>query len=131
MIVQGMTTAFKVRALALPNGAKIALYTALANLDSDTLLYTTIGEVVGTGYTAGGIVLTPTTPTSTDTTAFMSFANAVWPVAGFICRGALIYNSLTLDAIAVLDFGSDKTAVSPFTVTFPPNTSTTAILRFA
>jgi len=131
MIVQGMTTAFKVRALALPNPVKIALYTALANLDSTTLIYTTVGEVTGTGYTAGGILLVPTTPTSTDTTAFISFANAIWPVAGFICRGALIYDTVTLAAIAVLDFGSDKTAVSPFTITFPPATSTTAILRFA
>lgn len=129
MIAQGMTTAFKIRALTLANPVKIALYTALANLDSDTLVYTTVNEVVGTGYTAGGIVLAPTTPIATGTTAFMSFANAVWPTASFICRGALIYDSNTLAAIAVLDFGSDKTAISPFTVTFPPNTATTALLR--
>ena len=129
MIAQGMTTAFKLKALMLPNGAKIALYTALANLDASTLIYTTAGEVVGTGYVAGGIALVPTTPTATDTTAFISFANAVWPTASFICRGALIYDSVTLAAIAVLDFGSDKNATPPFTVTFPPNTATTALLR--
>jgi hypothetical protein len=129
MITQGMTTAFKLRALGLTNPVKIALYTALADLGSDTLVYTTLNEVVGTGYTAGGIVVAPTLPLATDTTAYVSFANAVWPSANFICRGALLYDTVTLGAIAVIDFGSDKIATPPFTVTFPPNTATTALLR--
>jgi hypothetical protein len=131
MIFQGMVASFKLRALVLPNPVNIALYTSLANLGYNTLVYTTLDEVVGTGYVAGGIPLIPTTPTTYEATAYISFANAIWPVADFICRGALIYDAVTLAAIAVLDFGSDKTAISPFTVTFPPNLPTTAILRFS
>lgn len=117
-----------------PYTYKIALYTANANLNADTLAYTSDGEVVGTGYTAGGNVLvisqTPTYQTGT-TTAYISFSNAVWNPAGFTARGALIYNSTTGAAIAVLDFGADKTASSTFTITFPTATSTTSILRIS
>jgi hypothetical protein len=115
-----------------PYTYKIALYTANAILNADTLTYTSVGEVVGTGYTAGGKTLTisqiPTSQTGT-TVAYISFANALWNPAAFTCRGALIYNSTTNAAVAILDFGADKTASSTFTVTFPTATSTTAILR--
>jgi len=115
-----------------PYTYKIALYTANAILNADTLVYTSSNEVVGTGYTAGGKTLvisqTPTNQTG-STTAYISFANAVWNPASFTARGALIYNSTTGAAICVLDFGADKTASSTFTVTFPTATSTTAIIR--
>ena len=113
---------------------KIALYTANATLNADTLTYVTTGEVVGTGYTAGGQTLTisqtPTYQTGT-TTAYISFSNVVWNPASFTCRGALIYNSTTGAAVAVLDFGADKTASSRFTVAFPTASSTTAIIRIS
>ena len=41
---------------------KIALYTGLANLNQSTTAYSSTNEVVGTGYTAGGQVLTISTP---------------------------------------------------------------------
>jgi hypothetical protein len=42
----------------------------------------------------------------------------------------LIYNSSQDDkSVAVLDFGSDKVTNSTFTITFPANTSTSAIIR--
>ena len=114
---------------------KIALYTGLANLNSSTLVYTTQNEVVGTGYVAGGKLLTITqTPTSdfNNSTAFISFADVTWNPASFTARCALIYNSSSLAAVAVLDFGSDKTnmAAGTFKVTFPTATSTNAIIRF-
>jgi len=108
---------------------KIALYTANADLSYATTAYTTSNEVIGTGYTAGGEILTPTVPASLNKTAYVSFANVTWNPASFTCRGALIYNYTTGAAVAVLDFGSDKIATSAFTVTFPTNTDTTAILR--
>ena len=115
-----------------PYTYKIALYTANATLNAGTIGYTSANEVVGTGYTAGGKTLVisqiPTYQTNT-TTAYISFANAVWTPASFTARGALIYNATTGAAVAVLDFGADKTASSTFTVTFPTATSTTAILR--
>ena len=136
-IVQTQCTVFKVNLLkalenfntGTPYTYKIALYTAVANLNADTLLYTTDGEITGTGYTAGGELLYPTVPVSSDGTAFISFANVTWNPANFTCRGALIYNGTTGAAVAVLNFGSDKTATNTFTVTFPTATSTSAVLR--
>jgi hypothetical protein len=136
-IQQGQTSIFKQNCLSgLENFAagtsyvyKIALYTANADLSYATTAYTTTNEVSGTGYTAGGQTLSPTVPASLNQTAYVSFANVTWNPASFTCRGALIYNSTTGSAVAVLDFGSDKTATSTFTITFPSNTETTAILR--
>ena len=138
-IIQTQCTVFKVNLLkALENfntGSpyvyRIALYTAVANLGADTLLYTTDGEITGTGYTAGGELLYPTVPVSSGTTAYISFANVTWTPANFTCRGALIYNGTTGAAVAILNFGSDKTATTTFTVTFPTATSTSAVLRIS
>lgn len=114
-----------------PYTYKIALYNASADLSSTTTSYTSVNEISGTGYTAGGKVLVPTVPglDQTNNTAYFSFANAVWNPASFTARGALVYNSTTGAACFVLDFGSDKTATSTFTVTFPVADSTNAIIR--
>ena len=142
MIQQGQCTIFKTNllsglenfAVGTPYTYKIALYTGLANLDNSTTAYTTTGEVVGSGYTASGKVLTVSQAPVGDTTnntSYVSFSNVTWNPASFTARCALIYNSTTGAAVAVLDFGSDKTntAAGTFTVTFPTATSTTAILR--
>jgi hypothetical protein len=142
MIVQGQCTVFKTNLLkglenfasGTPYTYKIALYTGNASLDNTTTTYTTTNEITGTGYTAGGKILTvsvgPVGDTSTNT-AYLSFYNVTWNPASFTTRAALIYNSTTGAAVAVLDFGSDKTntAAGTFTVTFPTATSTTSILR--
>jgi len=112
---------------------KIALYTNAATLDATTTGYTSTGEVVASGYTAGGQVLVisqvPTVGAS-GTTSYWSFNNAVWTTA-VTARGALIYlaDGATNPSICVLDFGSDKTSTTTFTVQFPTATSTSAILR--
>ena len=110
---------------------KIALYTALASLDNTTSAYSSANEVVGAGYTAGGNIITPTTISIdiANNVGFVSFNNAIWTPASFTCRGALVYNSTTGAACFVLNFGSDKTCASSFTVAFPAATSSTAILR--
>lgn len=141
MIVQTACTVFKANMLkglenfnaGSPYTYKIALYNALADLSDTTTTYTTSNEVTGSGYTAGGISLTPTTILSdTDNnTAYVSFANVTWSPASFTCRGALVYNSTTNAAVFVLNFGSDKTATSSFTVQFPTANSTSAILRIS
>lgn len=136
MIVQTQTTSFKVEVYEgvhnfLTDTIKIALYTANANLGADTTVYTTAEEVVGIGYTAGGIVLSGATVESSGTTAYVNFSNAVWDPAAFTTRGALIYNaSKGNKAIAVLNFGNDKTCTTTFTVTMPANTNTTALIRY-
>ena len=141
MIQQGQCTIFKKNCLSgLENFAvgtpyvyKIALYTAFSDISPDTAAYTTTNEITGTGYTAGGNVLTVVPPASDNVTdtAFVSFANVTWNPASFTTRGALIYNSTTGAAVAALNFGSDKTPTSSFTITFPAATSTTSILRIS
>ena len=136
-IQQGQCTVFKKNCLSgLENFAagtsyvyKIALYTAFAELSYSTLIYTTTNEITGTGYTAGGNTLTPIVPATDEQVAYISFQNTTWSPASFTARGALIYNSTTNAAVAVLDFGSDKTATSTFTVTFPTANATNAIIR--
>ena len=131
---QTLTTQAKLVALqALATGTlKMALYTANADLGAGTLVYTTTDEVVGTGYTAGGKVLTNVTVLTSDTTAYLDFDNVVWDPSNFTARGALIYNtSLGNLAVAVLDFGADKTTTTTFTVQTPANTPDAALIRFS
>lgn len=131
---QTLTTQAKSAALAyLAEGTlKMALYTAEANINADTLIYTTTNEVVGTGYVAGGKVLTGVTVLKSGTTAYLDFDNVTWDPAAFTARGALIYNTnLGNLAVAVLDFGADKTATNTFTVQVPANTADAALIRFA
>ena len=107
---------------------KIALYDNAASFDESTTVYTTNNEVVASGYTAGGEILTPTVSYD-GTTSFVSFANVSWTSA-LTARGALIYK-VGGSSICVLDFGSNKTSTSTFTVEFPAASSTTAIIRLA
>jgi len=140
-IAQGATNTFK---LGLPNGDfdfttdtfKIALYTGAASIGPDTSAYTTDGETVASGYTAGGETLTVTqTPTignqTGNATVYLSFANVTWTSA-LTARGALIYKSGSGNpSVCVLDFGGDKTSTTTFTVQFPAVTSTAAIIRIS
>lgn len=136
-IYQGLTTSFKVDLL---NGEQnvasdtlyMALYTAYATLDADTTVYTATNEISGTGYVAGGNVLSNVTVKSSSNTVYVSFDNVVWNPAEFTTRGALIYNSTKSNAsIAVLDFGADKiqTGNNTFTVTLPSDTASSALIR--
>tara|TARA_R110000868_G_scaffold286376_1_gene546848 strand:- start:1638 stop:2054 length:417 start_codon:yes stop_codon:yes gene_type:complete len=109
----------------------MALYTNAATLDATTTAYTSTGEVVATGYTAGGLALTiAQTPTvgNSGNTAYISFDNAVWS-GSITARGALIYTSA--GSVCVLDFGADKTSSTTFTVQFPAVSNTSAIIRIA
>jgi len=143
-ITQAMCTSFKV---ALLDGEmdfsadtsqtfKIALYTSSATLSAATTAYATTNEVSssGTNYTAGGNTLTiSANPASTGTTAFLDFADTTWTDATITARGALIYKvGGTNPAVAVLDFGADKTSTAgDFQVQFPTADATNAIVRIA
>jgi hypothetical protein len=136
-IQQTLTTSFKQEILQAQQDLatdtlKLALFTGLATLGPSTTVYTTLYEVVGTGYTAGGVVLTGVTiNASTDGVVYVNFNNAVWNPAAFTARGGLIYNtSKGNKTVAVLDFGTDKTCQSTFTVQMPENSATSALLRF-
>jgi len=120
---------------------KIALYTSSATLDASTTNYSATNEITntsGTAYTAGGEALTNTGVGLTSTTAFTDFSDVSWTSASFTANGALIYNtttdggSSTTDAVCVIAFGSDKTATNgTFTIQFPANDSSSAIIRLA
>lgn len=119
---------FKADVDFLVDTIKIALYDNTATLNASTTAYTTTGEVVATGYTAGGNTLTPTVALS-DGVSFVDFGNTSWSAA-ITARGALIYKSGGT-AICVLDFGSDKTSTATFTVEFPVNSNNSALIRLS
>jgi hypothetical protein len=116
---------------------KIALYTSLADLDATTTAYVALNEVAnGNGYTTGGQTLTisqvPTTSGTPTTTAYISFADAVWTPATFSAAGALIYNSSNANrSVAILSFGGTKTATGTFTVQFPTAGTGSSIIQIA
>ena len=117
----------------------LALYTNSVTLNGNTTAYSATNEVGASGtYAAGGITLTSptiglTATSATASTAFVDFANASFTSATITARGALIYNnSKSNAAIAVLDFGSDKSSTSgDFTIQFPTPDATNAIIRIA
>jgi len=139
-ITQAMCTSFKVDLFGGvqdldTDTIKMALYTSSASLDAATTAYTTSNEVSssGTNYTAGGNTLTSPVITSSGTTAYVDFADTTWSNASFTARGALIYNaSKSNKAIAVLDFGADKTATAgDFVVQMPTADASNALIRIA
>ena len=120
---------------------KIALYTSSATLGAATTDYSTTNEITndaGSAYSAGGETLTNTGVGLTSTTAFTDFSDVSWTSATFTANGALIYNTTTdggtgtTDAVCVIAFGGDKTATNgTFTIQFPANDSSNAIIRLA
>jgi hypothetical protein len=134
-IKQTLTTSFKQQILLgehnlATDTIKLALYTAFANLGDDTQVYDTANEVVGTGYTAGGKTMTGVTVSTNGKTAFVDFDDAQWVGANFTARGGLLYNaSKGNKSIAVVNFGSDKTCTTTFSVQMPANTAQSALLR--
>jgi hypothetical protein len=112
---------------------KLALYTSSASLTAATTNYSATNEVVGAGYTAGGVSLTNIGATSTGTTGFADFGDATFSGSTLTARGALIYNATAgTNAVLILDFGSDKTSANgDFTVLFPTADATNAIIRVA
>ena len=140
-ITQAMCTSFKQEILEAVHNFKnsggdtfkIALYTSSASLGAGTTAYTTSNEISGTGYTAGGNTLVRVDPTTSSTTAYTDFSDTTWSSASFTARGALIYNDSDSDkAVAVLDFGADKTASGgDFTITLPAADASNAIIRIA
>jgi hypothetical protein len=134
-IIQTQTTSFKAQLYQgihdlTTDVIKIALYTASADLNEDTTVYSTTNEIANTGtYVAGGAQLTPITVSSSGYTAYVGFPNISWTGA-ITARCALIYNVTQGNkSIAVLDFGSDKTSTTTFTITMPTNGPTTSLIR--
>ena len=148
-IAQAMCTSFKTELMTAThnfatngNAFKLALYaegsggksSTTATLGAATTAFTTTGEVASSGtYVTGGLALTKVAPTSSGTTAFTDFADRSFTTATITAMGALIYNSTNSNkAVAVLDFGSNKTSTSgTFTIQFPTADASNAIIRIA
>lgn len=141
MIIQSYTTSFLKQLLEGVHDFrsvggdtfKMALYTESANLDISTLAYTSEHEVVASGYTAGGIVLTNISPSVYTNYAIADFDDVSW-TADITARGALIYNTTpshtyTNPSVVVLDFGMNRLSTDGvFRVQFPAATAMTAII---
>ena len=115
---------------------KLALYTSSATLNSATTAYSATNEVGDSGsYSAGGGDLTGQNTSIASGVAIVDFEDLSFTGVTLTARGALIYNTssaVTNAAVAVLDFGADKTATSgTFTVQFPAFTTAAAILRIS
>ena len=155
-ITQAMCTSFKAELMlgchdfrdASGDTFKIALYQSTASIDANTTAYSASDEASGTNYTAGGVALTNTGVSATNInantgTGFTDFSDATFTNVTVTARGALIYNTtpsangvantaLTNAAVCVLDFGSDKTSTDgDFTIIFPTNDASNAIIRIA
>lgn len=131
-IYQGVPLSFKQAALAEFNTDtyKIALYVNTANINLSTTAYTASGEVTDPGYTAGGQTLTGVSLVTSGTGVYVTFSNASWSGA-ITARCALIYNVTQANkAVAVIDFGSNKTSVTTFLVEMPLNGLTTSLIRW-
>jgi hypothetical protein len=120
---------------------KLALYESSATLDANTSAYSASDEVGGSGtYSAGGGTLAGanvslTKTNATASTAFVDFDDLSFTSATISAQAALIYNTSSANvnaSIAVLDFGGVKTSTNgTFTIQFPANDATNAILRIS
>ena len=148
-ITQAMCTSFKTQLLTGThnfatngNAFKLALYAigsggksnTTATLGATTTVLVTTGEVASSGtYVTGGLALTKVQPAASGTTAITDFGDRSFTTASITARGALIYNDTNGNkAVAVLDFGSNKTSTSgTFTIQFPTFDASNAIIRIA
>ena len=141
-ITQAIANAFKTQLLEgdhnFSNSSgdvfKLALYTSDATLNSATTAYSATNEVGDSGeYSAGGGTLVNNGVAIGSGVAYVDFADLSFTGVTLTARGALIYNTssaTTNAAVAVLDFGADKTATSgTFTIQFPAANDTQAIIR--
>ena len=113
------------------NTLKVALYDNTATLSSATTAYATANEVTGTNYTAGGEAMTGMAVTLDGSTAIFDADNVSWANATITAQAAVIYNnSFSNAAIAVLDFGGNKTSTNgTFEIQFPNANASTALIR--
>lgn len=130
-----------IRAATTADTFKAALYLTSATVNAATTVYSSTGEVTGTGYTAGGVTVTNgTVPAATNTSATAGVA--YWTPSASITYtsvtlstafdAVLIYNSTQGDkAVSVHTFGSQTITAGTFTLTMPTNDTSTALLRLS
>lgn len=111
--------------------AMLVTATYVANKDTHTKRSDITNEVTGTGYTAGGAVVTPTiTKDTANDRLDIAFSDPSWANSTITARGVVIYKArgglATADElVAYCDFGANVSSTNgTFTVDF------TAPLRF-
>lgn len=104
------------------------------NRDTDRYKSSVTNEVVGTGYTAGGLTLTSKTMTydAASHTMTLDCADPVWATSTIIARYLVFYDSTpatdaTRPLICYVDFGTD---ISSSAANFTYTTPTTGIAQF-
>lgn len=135
-ITSALCTSYKLQLLSgthlSSDTYKVALYTSSAVMDASTTAYSATNEVSGTGYSAGGATLSGFTTSSSGTTAWLDWtSDPAWASSTITARGCLIYNSTQSNkAVAVIDFGADKTDTNgTFTVVLPTADASNALIR--
>lgn len=127
-----------VRTVTTKDVFKAALFLASASRGVTDTVYSTTGELAGTGnYTQGGVTVTnATAPTTSGTTAFWT-PSASFSWANLTSSGSfdavVLYNSsstLTLE-VAVFTFGAQSITAGTFTLTMPTNDATNGLVRIA
>lgn len=112
---------------------KAALYVANSSIGPGTTIYTTSGEVSGSGYTAGGVTVTHSTaPSLSGTTIIWTPSAIAFPSAtlatAFDC--CLLYNaSRSNKAICVVTFSATTISGAVFTVNMPANAAASALVE--
>jgi hypothetical protein len=141
-IIQGTCDSFRTELLSGTHAfgtdvIKIALYDAdtATITPAITTAYTSTGEIVSSGYTAGGIILTEVTVLGAPAVGYVVWNAATWTLP-FLpgIDGALIYNaSKSNKAIAVLNFGTTRYPNSSgvFTLQYPYDPINNAVIRLA
>jgi hypothetical protein len=100
------------------NTIKVALVTSayVPDFDNDEFFSDVTGEVVGTGYIAGGEILTGKTVTQDNTNDLGVFDadDLEWPTSTITARGCVIYKDTgtagTSPLIGYIDFLSNKSS---------------------
>jgi hypothetical protein len=107
------------------DAVKTSLHTVtyVPNQDADDFFNDATNEVVGTGYTAGGVAITPITESTAVSLEYsLDGADAAWTTASFTCRIGVNYNSTpgtaaTNPLLSYVDMGADQTvSAANFTI---------------
>jgi hypothetical protein len=108
--------------------------TYVPNQDTHTFFSDVSNEVVGAGYTAGGVALgtkSVTYDTASNETRLIA-ANSQWTSASFTARIAVVYKdtgtAATSPLLGWVDFGADETIASG---TFTIQWDATGVLKLA
>lgn len=111
---------------------RLALYGESASLSPETTKYSSAGEVMGQGYTAGGLKLSGFT-VSGETSGCLDFDDVKIKEATITACGGLIYNaSKGGKAVSVVEFDRPITSTNgPFEVFMPTIGETTSLVRIA